>query len=111
MSNVKDTDTFIVSREGTEFKVKSENTSNLRDTDLFWVQRSGVNYSVTADQVNAGSKAEEPELGEGGWETFREQRPSDSSALRAFAFCNARAFHRNSPWSVRWDNPAASERG
>ena len=55
MSNIKDTDTFIVSREGTEFKVKSEDTSNLRDTDLFWVQRSGVNYSVTADQVNAGS--------------------------------------------------------
>lgn len=62
MSNIKDTDTYLVSREGTEFKVKSEDTSNLRDTDLFWVQREGVNYSVTADQVNAGGQIQEPEL-------------------------------------------------
>ena len=62
MSNVKDGDIFMVSRDGTEFQVKNEDTSNLRDTDLFWVQREGVNYSVTADQVNTGGDAGPPEL-------------------------------------------------
>ena len=62
MSNVKDGDIFMVSRDGTEFQVKNEDTSNLRDTDLFWVQREGVNYSVTADQVNSGGDFGPPEL-------------------------------------------------
>jgi hypothetical protein len=62
MSNVQKGDIFVVSRNGTEFQVKNEDTSNLRDDDLFWVQRNGVNYSVTADQVTSGEGAAAPEL-------------------------------------------------
>ena len=62
MSNVKKGDIFVVSRNGTAFQVKNENTGNLRDDDLFWVQRNGVNYSVTADQVNTGIGIGPPEL-------------------------------------------------
>ena len=62
MSNVKKGDIFVVSRNGTQFQVKNQDTSNLRDDDLFWVQRNGVNYSVTADQVNTGEAASNPAL-------------------------------------------------
>ena len=59
---LKDGDLLLVSRDGEEFQVKSEDMSNLLDTDLFWVQRDGVDYSVTADQVNTGGDITPPDI-------------------------------------------------
>ena len=59
---LKDDDLLLVSRDGEEFQVKSQDMSNLLDTDLFWVHRDGVDYSVTADQVNTGGELLPPEI-------------------------------------------------
>lgn len=53
MSNLNDTDLFIVERSGVQYKVEADSMSTLQDTDLLLVSRAGDNYQLTGGDFKA----------------------------------------------------------
>lgn len=48
---IQNTDTFLVSRGGLNYKTEAQDLMAIQDTDLLLVQRGGTNYKVTGEEV------------------------------------------------------------
>lgn len=48
---IQDTDSFIVNRNGTNYRQAASNIMAIQDTDLLLVNRGGTNYKVTGTEV------------------------------------------------------------
>ncbi len=55
MSDLSNTDLFVVERNGTNYKLSYDQMSTLQDSDLFVVERGGTNYKVKAEDVTGPS--------------------------------------------------------
>ena len=58
---VNNTDTFLVERSGTSYKLQAQNLmANLQDTDLMLVERSGTSYKATGLDVKNSLGSDQP---------------------------------------------------
>lgn len=58
---VNNTDTFLVERSGTSYKLQAQNLmADLQDTDLMLVERNGTSYKATGSDIKNSLGSDEP---------------------------------------------------